>query len=75
MGCIIFIDWGNQNKYGLFIGWWDCYDWVYIFDSIIDVYMKCNLWDVQIEVFEKLWLGEDYLFIIKFKEVLNELVW
>lgn len=71
MDRITFIDRGNQNKHGLPTGRWDRYDWSNIPDSIIDVHMKRNDWDAQIEVFQRLWPGEDYSFIDKFKEALN----
>lgn len=71
MDRITFIDRGNQNKHGLPTGRWDRHDWAHIPDSIIDVHMKRNSWEAQIEVFEKLWPGEDYSFITKFREALE----
>jgi hypothetical protein len=70
---ITFIDRGNQNKHGLPTSRWDRFDWAHIPDSIIDVHMKRNDWDAQIEVFQKLWPGEDYSFINKFREALCQL--
>ena len=71
MGRITFVDRGNQNKHGLPTGRWDRFDWAHIPDRIIDVHMKRNDWDAQIQVFEKLWPGEDHSFITKFREALN----
>lgn len=74
MSRITFIDRGNQNKHGLPTGRWDRHDWAHIPDNIIDVHMKRNDWQAQIDVFQRLWPGEDYSFILKFKEALNEQV-
>lgn len=71
MDKITFIDRGNQNKHGLPTGRWDRHDWAHIPADIIDVHMKRNDWNAQIEVFNRLWPGEDYSFITKFKEALN----
>ena len=71
MSRIIFIDRGNQNKHGLPTGRWDRFDFAHIPDDIIDVHMPRNDWDAQIQVFQKLWPGEDYSFITKFREALN----
>lgn len=73
MDKITFIDRGNQNKHGLPTGRWDRHDWAHVPPEIIDVHMKRNSWDAQIEVFQRLWPGEDYSFITKFKEALNGL--
>lgn len=73
MNRITFVDRGNQNKHGLPTGRWDRYDWSHIPDDIIDVHMKRNDWDAQIQVFQRLWPGEDYSFILKFREALNGL--
>lgn len=73
MGRITFVDRGNQNKHGLPTGRWDRFAWDNIPDDIIDVHMKRNDWDAQIQVFQMLWPGEDYSFILKFKEALNGL--
>lgn len=70
---ITFVDRGNQNKHGLPTGRWDRHDWAHIPDDIIDVHMKRNSWEAQIEVFQRLWPGEDYSFILKFREALNGL--
>lgn len=67
---ITFIDRGNQNKHGLPTGRWDRHDWAHIPDDIIDVHMKRNDWDAQIQVFQRLWPGEDYSFILKFRDEL-----
>lgn len=72
MDRITFIDRGNQNKHGLPTGRWDRHDWAHIPDSIIDVHMKRNSWEAQIEVFQKLWPGEDHSFILKFKDALGK---
>lgn len=71
MDRITFVDRGNQNKHGLPTGRWDRYDWAHIPDDIIDVHMKRNDWDAQIQVAERLWPGEDHSFITKFREALN----
>jgi hypothetical protein len=71
MNRITFIDRGNQNKHGLPTGRWDRHDWAHIPDSIIDVHMKRNDWDAQIQVAERLWPGEDHSFITKFREALE----
>lgn len=71
MDRITFVDRGNQNKHGLPTGRWDRHDWAHIPDSIIDVHMKRNDWDAQIQVAERLWPGEDHTFITKFREALN----
>lgn len=71
MDRITFVDRGNQNKHGLPTGRWDRHDWAHIPDSIIDVHMKRGDFDAQIQVFQKLWPGEDYSFITKFRETLN----
>lgn len=71
MGRITFVDRGNQNKHGLPTGRWDRHDWSHIPDDIIDVHMKRNDWDAQIQVFQRLWPGEDYSFILKFKDELS----
>lgn len=68
---IEFVDRGNQNKHGLPTGRWDRHDWAHIPDSIIDVHMKRNDWEAQIQVAERLWPGEDHSFITKFREALN----
>lgn len=70
MNRITFIDRGNQNKHGLPTGRWDRHDWLHIPDDIIDVHMKRNSWEAQIQVFQRLWPGEDHSFITKFKEAL-----
>lgn len=70
---ITFENRGNQNKHGLPTGRWDRHDWGHIPDDIIDVHMLRNSWDAQIQVFQRLWPGEDYSFILKFKEALNGL--
>lgn len=67
---ITFIDRGNQNKHGLPTGRWDRHDWNHIPEDIIDVHMKRNDWDAQIEVSQRLWPGEDYSFILKFRDEL-----
>jgi hypothetical protein len=71
MGRITFADRGNQNKHGLPTSRWDRHDWAHIPDSIIDVHMKRNSWEAQIQVAERLWPGEDHSFITKFREALN----
>lgn len=71
MGRITFIDRGNQNKHGLPTGRWDRHDWSHIPDDIIDVHMLRNSREAQIQVFQRLWPGEDYSFILKFKEALD----
>lgn len=71
MNRITFIDRGNQNKHGLPTGRWDRHDWAHIPDSIIDVHMKRGDWNAQIQVFERLWPGEDHSFITKFMEALE----
>lgn len=71
MSRITFVDRGNQNKHGLPTGRWDRFDFSHIPDTIIDVHMKRNDWDAQIQVAEKLWPGEDHSFITKFREALN----
>lgn len=71
MDKITFVDRGNQNKHGLPTGRWDRHDWAHIPDSIIDVHMKRNSWDAQMQVAETLWPGEDHSFITKFREALN----
>jgi hypothetical protein len=68
---ITFVDRGNQNKHGLPTGRWDRHDWAHIPDNIIDVHMKRNDWDAQVQVAERLWPGEDHSFITKFKEALD----
>lgn len=68
---ITFVNRGNQNKHGLPTGRWDRFDWNHIPDDIIDVHMKRNDWDAQIQVFQRLWPGEDYSFILKFKDELE----
>lgn len=68
---ITFVDRGNQNKHGLPTGRWDRHDWAHIPDDIIDVHMKRGDWNAQIQVFERLWPGEDHSFITKFKEALD----
>lgn len=68
IGRITFVDRGNQNKHGLPTGRWDRHDWAHIPDDIIDVHMLRNSWDAQIQVFQRLWPGEDYSFILKFKD-------
>jgi hypothetical protein len=73
MGRITFVDRGNNNKHGLPTSRWDRHDWNHIPDDIIDVHMKRNDWDAQIQVFQRLWPGEDYSFITKFREALNAL--
>lgn len=70
MNRITFVDRGNQNKHGLPTGRWDRFDWAHIPDDIIDVHMKRNDWDAQIQVFQRLWPGEDYSFILKFRDEL-----
>lgn len=67
---IAFIDRGNNGPGGLPTGRWDRHGWV-IPNDIIDVHMKRNSWEAQIEVFQKLWPGEDHSFITKFREALN----
>jgi hypothetical protein len=71
MGKITFVDRGNNNKHGLPTGRWDRHDWSHIPNDIIDVHMMRNNWDAQIQVFERLWPGEDYSFILKFKDELD----
>jgi hypothetical protein len=71
MNRITFIDRGNQNKHGLPTGRWDRHDWAHMPDSIIDVHMKRNDWEAQIQVAERLWPGEDHSFIAKFREALE----
>lgn len=73
MGRINFVDRGNNNKHGLPTGRWDRHDWAHIPDDIIDVHMKRNDWDAQIQVFQRLWPREDYSFILKFKDELARL--
>lgn len=68
---ITFVDRGNQNKHGLPTGRWDRFDWAHIPDDIIDVHMKRNDWNAQMQVFERLWPGEDHSFITKFREALD----
>jgi hypothetical protein len=67
---IAFVDRGNNGPGGLPTGRWDRHGWV-VPNDIIDVHMKRNDWDAQIQVFEKLWPGEDHSFITKFREALN----
>lgn len=67
---ITFIDRGNQGYRGLPTGRWDRFAWDQVPADIIDVHMKRNPWDAQIEVFQRLWPGEDYSFITKFKDAL-----
>lgn len=67
---ITFVNRGNQNKHGLPTGRWDRHDWNHIPDDIIDVHMLRNSWDAQIQVFQRLWPGEDYSFILKFRDEL-----
>lgn len=71
MGRITFIDRGNQNKHGLPTGRWDRHDWAHIPDSIIDVHMKRNDFDAQLQVFERLWPNDDCSFLIEFNKKLN----
>jgi hypothetical protein len=74
MGRITFVDRGNQNKHGLPTGRWDRHDFAHIPDSIIDVHMPRGDWGAQIQVFERLWPGEDHSFITKFREALGSIV-
>lgn len=67
---ITFVDRGNQNKHGLPTGRWDRHDFSHIPEDIIDVHMPRNDWDAQIQVFQRLWPGEDYSFILKFRDEL-----
>lgn len=72
MDRITFVDRGNNGPGGLPTGRWDRHGWVKPAE-IIDVHMKRNDWNAQIEVFQALWPGEDYSFLLKFKEALNGL--
>lgn len=72
MDRITFVDRGNNGPGGLPTGRWDRHGWVKPAD-IIDVHMKRNDWNAQIEVFNTLFPLEDYSFILKFKEALNGL--
>lgn len=71
MDKITFVDRGNNGYRGLPTGRWDRHDWAHIPDGIIDVHMKRNDWEAQIQVAERLWPGEDHSFITKFREALN----
>lgn len=70
MDKITFVDRGNNGPGGLPTGRWDRHGWV-MPNDIIDVHMKRNDWEAQIQVAERLWPGEDHSFISKFREALN----
>jgi hypothetical protein len=72
MGKITFVDRGNNNKHGLPTGRWDRFDWNHIPDDIIDVHMKRNDFDAQLQVFKKLWPNDDYSFLANFHNSLNQ---
>lgn len=70
MDRITFVDRGNQGYRGLPTGRWDRFAWDQVPADIIDVHMKRNSWEAQIQVFQRLWPEEDYSFINKFREAL-----
>lgn len=70
---IKFVDRGNNNKHGLPTGRWDRHDWQHIPADIIDVHMKRNDFDAQLQVFKHLWPEDDYQFLIDFKNELDNL--
>lgn len=68
-GKIKFVDRGNKNKHGLPTGRWDRHDWNHIPDDIIDVHMKRNDPQAQLDVFNKLWPNDDDSWLRKFLNV------
>ena len=50
---------------------WDRHKWDIIPSDIIDVHMKRNDFDAQLQVFKRLWPNDDYQFLIEFKRELD----
>ena len=64
---ITFVDRGHDNlNEGLPMGRWDRYKWGNVPKDIIDVHMKRNSFDAQIQVFKHLFPNDDYSFLLNF---------
>lgn len=71
MGRITFIDRLHNHPRGLPTGRWDRACWEIIPDDIVDVHMKRNSFEAQLEVFKRLWPNDDYSFLIEFKNAIG----
>ena len=70
---ITFIDRLHNHPRGLPTGRWDRACWDVIPSEIIDVHMKRNDFDAQLQVFKHLWPNEDYSFLINFNNAIRSI--
>lgn len=70
---ITFIDRLHNHPRGLPTGRWDRACWDVIPSEIIDVHMKRNDFDAQLQVFKHLWPNDDYSFLINFNNAIRSI--
>lgn len=73
MDKITFIDRLHNHPRGLPTGRWDRACWDVIPSEVIDVHMKRNDFDAQLQVFKHLWPNEDFSFLIEFNNAIRSI--
>lgn len=70
---ITFVDRLHNHPRGLPTGRWDRACWDVIPNEVIDVHMKRNDFDAQLQVFKHLWPNDDYSFLINFNNAIRSI--
>jgi hypothetical protein len=70
---ITFVDRLHNHPRGLPTGRWDRACWDVIPNEVIDVHMKRNDFDAQLQVFKHLWPNDDYSFLIDFNNAIRSI--
>lgn len=70
---VTFVDRFHQHPRGLPTGRWDRACWDAIPSEIIDVHMRRNALDSQIQVFKHLWQNDDYSILLNFDNAIRSI--
>lgn len=70
---ITFVDRLHNHPRGLPTGRWDRACWDVIPNEVIDVHMKRNDFDAQLQVFKHLWPNDNYSFLIDFNNAIRSI--
>lgn len=73
MDRITFVDRLHNHPRGLPTGRWDRACWDVIPSEVIDVHMKRNDFDAQLQVFKYLWPNDNYSFLIDFNNAIRSI--